>query len=120
MATRWYRAPELLLGPPFHDDSTGSLVQYMYSAPIDMWAIGCLMVGDEGRGEGPIGVLGFPRASCWTVSLFPAPVFLPSTSPCFQGELLDGEPLFPSLLPPLPIPRASFWMVSLCSRATAT
>ena len=47
VATRWYRAPELLLGPPFHDDSTGGLVQYMYSAPIDMWAIGCLMVGDK-------------------------------------------------------------------------
>lgn len=47
VATRWYRAPELLLGPPFHDDSTGGLVQYMYGAPIDMWAIGCLMVSDD-------------------------------------------------------------------------
>jgi serine/threonine protein kinase len=42
VATRWYRAPELLLGPPFQEgDAT---VQYMYSTPIDMWAIGCLMV----------------------------------------------------------------------------
>lgn len=42
VATRWYRSPELLLGPPFQDD--GGHVQYMYSTPIDMWAIGCLMV----------------------------------------------------------------------------
>ena len=42
VATRWYRSPELLLGPPFEDGS--GIVQYMYSSPIDMWAIGCLMV----------------------------------------------------------------------------
>ncbi|GAX75406.1 hypothetical protein CEUSTIGMA_g2850.t1 [Chlamydomonas eustigma] len=42
VATRWYRAPELLLGPPFQEEGKG-IVQYMYSAPIDMWAIGCLM-----------------------------------------------------------------------------
>jgi hypothetical protein len=33
----------LLLGPPFHEEGAG-MVQYMYSTPIDMWAIGCLMV----------------------------------------------------------------------------
>lgn len=42
VATRWYRAPELLLGPPFYDDDD-QLVQYRYEAPIDMWAVGCLM-----------------------------------------------------------------------------
>ena len=41
VATRWYRAPELLLGSPFRED--GRYVQSMYSCPIDMWAIGCLM-----------------------------------------------------------------------------
>ena len=42
VATRWYRAPELLLGPPYQGD--GGAVQFMYGTPIDMWAIGCLMV----------------------------------------------------------------------------
>jgi hypothetical protein len=46
VATRWYRAPELLLGPPFQEGDT--TVQYMYSTPIDMWAIGCLMVRAHG------------------------------------------------------------------------
>ncbi|XP_060522449.1 cyclin-dependent kinase-like 1 isoform X2 [Cylas formicarius] len=38
VATRWYRAPELLVGEP------------VYSSPVDVWAIGCLfaemMTGD--------------------------------------------------------------------------
>lgn len=37
-----YRAPELLLGPPFF--SEGEYVQSKYGPPVDMWAIGCLMV----------------------------------------------------------------------------
>ncbi|MEW5303357.1 MAG: hypothetical protein WDW36_006058 [Sanguina aurantia] len=41
VATRWYRAPELLLGPPFKQDDVN--VQYMYNHGIDIWAIGCLM-----------------------------------------------------------------------------
>lgn len=41
VATRWYRAPELLLGPPFW---TGSKqVRPPYSQPVDLWAVGCLM-----------------------------------------------------------------------------
>lgn len=31
VATRWYRAPELLLGSP------------NYGKPVDIWAIGCIM-----------------------------------------------------------------------------
>ena len=31
VATRWYRAPELLLGSP------------MYTNSVDIWAIGCIM-----------------------------------------------------------------------------
>lgn len=50
VATRWYRAPELLLGPPYHDDATKRYIQYMYGPPIDMWAIGCLM-GELTDGE---------------------------------------------------------------------
>ncbi|KXZ56384.1 hypothetical protein GPECTOR_1g340 [Gonium pectorale] len=42
VATRWYRAPELLLGPPYKD-STGRHIQYMYGPQVDMWAVGCLM-----------------------------------------------------------------------------
>ncbi|KAK3257325.1 hypothetical protein CYMTET_33583 [Cymbomonas tetramitiformis] len=42
VATRWYRAPELLLGPPFRDKN-GSEVRSPYGKGVDMWAIGCLM-----------------------------------------------------------------------------
>ena len=42
VATRWYRAPELLLGPPFEADS-GKIVRSAYGPEIDIWAIGCLM-----------------------------------------------------------------------------
>ncbi|KAG1672523.1 hypothetical protein FOA52_002832 [Chlamydomonas sp. UWO 241] len=41
VATRWYRAPELLLGPPFQRGE--ERVQYMYGPEVDMWAVGCLM-----------------------------------------------------------------------------
>ncbi|GMH40119.1 hypothetical protein BSKO_08023 [Bryopsis sp. KO-2023] len=41
VATRWYRAPELLLGPPFMKG--GAKVQCPYGKAVDMWAIGCLM-----------------------------------------------------------------------------
>ncbi|GFH27189.1 protein kinase domain-containing protein [Haematococcus lacustris] len=36
-----YRAPELLLGPPYED--VHGTVQSKYGPAIDMWAIGCLM-----------------------------------------------------------------------------
>ena len=32
VSTRWYRAPELLVGDPY------------YSKPVDVWAIGCIFV----------------------------------------------------------------------------
>jgi serine/threonine protein kinase len=38
VATRWYRAPELLLGPPFRDD-TGREVRSPYGKAVDMWAV---------------------------------------------------------------------------------
>eukprot|EP00798_Chlamydomonas_sp_ICE-L_P013884 gene13884-19810_t len=45
VATRWYRAPELLLGPPHPSgmDPEGPLIQSMYGPPVDMWAIGCVL-----------------------------------------------------------------------------
>ncbi|KAG1663157.1 hypothetical protein FOA52_006054 [Chlamydomonas sp. UWO 241] len=43
VATRWYRSPELLLGPPFREPESGKRVQYMYGAEVDMWAVGCIM-----------------------------------------------------------------------------
>ena len=39
VATRWYRAPELLLGQPPAGTSTAGL----YDHAVDMWAVGCLM-----------------------------------------------------------------------------
>jgi len=39
VATRWYRAPELLLGQPPAGASTAGL----YDHAVDMWAVGCLM-----------------------------------------------------------------------------
>jgi len=42
VATRWYRAPELLLGPPYMRED-GREVRPHYGCGVDMWAIGCLM-----------------------------------------------------------------------------
>ncbi|CAG9467123.1 unnamed protein product [Pedinophyceae sp. YPF-701] len=49
VATRWYRAPELLLGPPFRQHN-GQMWRPTYDAAVDMWAIGCLM-GELTDGE---------------------------------------------------------------------
>jgi serine/threonine protein kinase len=43
VATRWYRAPELLLGPAYMAAS-GGRVCARYGKEVDFWAIGCLMV----------------------------------------------------------------------------
>ena len=43
VATRWYRAPELLLGAPY-TQPTGQLTNPQYGCPVDVWAAGCLMV----------------------------------------------------------------------------
>lgn len=43
VATRWYRAPELLLGPPYQQPG-GPLTNPQYGCPVDVWAAGCLMV----------------------------------------------------------------------------
>lgn len=45
VATRWYRAPEVLLGSPRYDES------------IDMWALGCIL------GELYLGKPVFPGSS---------------------------------------------------------
>ena len=37
VATRWYRAPELLLGPPYAG-SDGKTIRTGYGKPVDMWA----------------------------------------------------------------------------------
>lgn len=49
VATRWYRAPELLLGPPY-PGSDGKTIRTKYGRPVDMWAVGCLM-GELTDGE---------------------------------------------------------------------
>ena len=43
VATRWYRAPELLLGPTY-TAAGGKRMRVRYGQPVDFWAIGCLMV----------------------------------------------------------------------------
>jgi serine/threonine protein kinase len=43
VATRWYRAPELLLGAPYQQPG-GQLTNPQYGCPVDIWAAGCLMV----------------------------------------------------------------------------
>lgn len=43
VATRWYRAPELLLGPTY-TAAGGRRMRVKYGMPVDFWAIGCLMV----------------------------------------------------------------------------
>ena len=43
VGTRWYRAPELLLG--LNQTGAGPTSNYMrYTKAVDLWAIGCLMV----------------------------------------------------------------------------
>ncbi|KAL0020352.1 hypothetical protein WJX79_002060 [Trebouxia sp. C0005] len=42
VATRWYRAPELLLGAPYQQPG-GQLTNPQYGCPVDIWAAGCLM-----------------------------------------------------------------------------
>ena len=71
VATRWYRAPELLLGAPFQQ-ADGRLTNPDYGSAIDMGAAGCLMVRRAwgkgkrgGRGAGFITQVqrGKPRVS---------------------------------------------------------
>ena len=49
VATRWYRAPELLLGQPYAG-ADGATTRTGYGQPVDMWAVGCLM-GELTDGE---------------------------------------------------------------------
>ena len=49
VATRWYRAPELLLGQPYAA-SDGTTTRTGYGQPVDVWAVGCLM-GELTDGE---------------------------------------------------------------------
>ena len=51
VATRWYRAPELLLGQPYRAaDGAGGVTRAGYGQPVDMWAVGCL-AGELRDGE---------------------------------------------------------------------
>ena len=43
VATRWYRAPELLLGAPYKQ-ANGQCTSPNYGCGVDIWAAGCLMV----------------------------------------------------------------------------
>lgn len=43
VATRWYRAPELLLGAPYRQ-ANGQCTSLDYGCAVDIWAAGCLMV----------------------------------------------------------------------------
>ena len=49
VATRWYRAPELLLGQPYAG-ADGATTRTGYGQPVDLWAVGCLM-GELTDGE---------------------------------------------------------------------
>ena len=49
VGTRWYRAPELLLGQPYAG-ADGATTRTGYGQPVDMWAVGCLM-GELTDGE---------------------------------------------------------------------
>ena len=42
VATRWYRAPELLLGGTYKYH--GNKCRPTYGKPVDIWSVGCLMV----------------------------------------------------------------------------
>jgi cyclin-dependent kinase-like len=42
-ATRWYRAPELLVGPNY-TAAGGRRIRQRYGQPVDYWALGALMV----------------------------------------------------------------------------
>jgi serine/threonine protein kinase len=47
VATRWYRAPELLLGPNQPSGNSAvpeAKIRMRYTQSVDYWAIGCLMV----------------------------------------------------------------------------
>jgi serine/threonine protein kinase len=44
VSTRWYRAPELLLGRNYYNDD-GEFIAMEYDFAVDIWALGCLMVG---------------------------------------------------------------------------
>jgi cyclin-dependent kinase-like len=51
VATRWYRAPELLLGQPYRTaDGSSGMRRVGYGQPVDMWAVGCL-TGELSDGE---------------------------------------------------------------------
>lgn len=43
VATRWYRAPELLLGAP-HLQADSKAAGPAYGSAVDVWAAGCVMV----------------------------------------------------------------------------
>ena len=54
VATRWYRAPELLLGAPWMNEY-GMQVFSEYGKAVDIWAIGCLMAElIDGEPLGPL------------------------------------------------------------------
>lgn len=100
VATRWYRAPEILLGG------------VTYTTGIDMWSAGCILVemiaGEEdphrplaaGDEEGVFEAVCVFSASVPPPSL-PLPLALPSLSPSFPLSLPSplppspGKPLFP-------------------------
>lgn len=42
VATRWYRAPELLLGGTYEEK--GEKWRPRYGKAVDVWSVGCLMV----------------------------------------------------------------------------
>ena len=44
VATRWYRAPELLLGAPYQQADGSPAASPDYGPAVDIWAAGCVMV----------------------------------------------------------------------------
>jgi hypothetical protein len=99
-----YRAPELLLGPPYQD-TQGRHVQYMYGPPVVGRAELLCCAAHRRHVEAAAHARSrVPPCTCPAVPPLPSPppdaiAALPAPQDmwavgCLMGELLDGEPLF--------------------------
>lgn len=94
VGTRWYRAPELLLG--LNQMGAGPTANYTrYTKAVDLWAIGCLMVCfcPDRILHSPFGMYGStsPLVGIY-MHILQAGL---RTYVHMQGELITGDPLFP-------------------------
>ena len=97
VATRWYRAPELLLGPPFYE-ADGRQVTSPYGTPVDVWAIGCLMMElIDGEPLFP-GESDIDQLHCIQKLLGPVP---PAQQELFARNPLNEGITFDGIVPPV-------------------